>query len=91
MLGNFKDLCRGYLSSTLDGRLSALPRSFLRNSTESRLAKVDAMLSFDVNVMTFSIFFEQRFELPTFRRSSAASHIERMQAKLGQIPTYIHT
>ena len=49
------------------------------------------MLSFHVNAMTFSIFFEQIFELPTFRQSSAVSHIERMQAKLGQIPTYIHT
>ena len=70
------------LSSSLDGRLSTL-LSF--NFDENRLSKVNAMPSFDVNVLTSSTFFKQSFKLPTFCRSSAFSRIERRQCRKSTI------
>ena len=56
-------------------------RGFSQKSAESRPSKVNAMPSFDVNAMISSIFFKQRFKLPTFSRSSAVSQIEGRQGR----------
>ena len=70
------------ISSSLDGRLSALPPFIFDESWQKvDCLKVSAMPSFDANAMTSLNLFKQNFELPTFRRSSTVSQIEGRQCR----------
>ena len=71
------------VSSTLDGRLSALPRSFSDESRpKSRRFKINVMTCFNVNAMTS---FKLRFYLSTFKRRpwKAVSRPSKLQLITG--------